>query len=274
VLEGAIDMHIHTAPDLMKRKLSDIEATRLAKEAGMAGILIKNHFEPTVSRAVVAKEVVGEIEVYGGVVLNRSVGGFNPEAVEFALRLGAKEVWMPTVDALNHLAKTGGSLEGGLSILDETGKLRRELYDIIKMVSERGVILGTGHLSLREIFVLVDEAIKLGVRKILVTHPEFWITEVPLEAQRELAKKGVFFERCSFCFWSKNSLSHVSAEKMARVIKLVGVESTVLASDLGQEFNPLPTEGLQAFAIELLKAGLTEKDMEMMLKINPKGLLS
>ncbi|MDK2871106.1 MAG: hypothetical protein PWQ16_458 [bacterium] len=266
-------MHVHTSPDIIERKLSDVELAERAKSANMAGILIKNHFESTVSRAIIAQKVVGGIKVYGGIVLNRSVGGLNPNAVEVALNLGGKEVWMPTVDALNHRQKTGSPLEGAISILKDDGSLKEEVYHILDLIAQKNVILGTGHLSLKEIAVLIEEAFRRGVQKVLVTHPELWITKMPIDLQLELSKRGVFFERCFYAILSEDPLRHVSIEEAVSAIKMVGVRTTVIASDLGQAFNPDPVEGFKSYVSILNKTGIIDKEIEIMACSNPKELL-
>src|SRR5476651_829997 len=102
VLAGVIDFHAHTGPDVEPRLVNDLQLVRLAKQAGMRAIVLKNHFMPTADRAELAMQEVGGIEVFGGVVLNRSVGGLNPEAITRMLQLEGnrgKVVWLPTVDA-------------------------------------------------------------------------------------------------------------------------------------------------------------------------------
>ncbi len=99
---GAVDMHCHPHPDLFPRLADDLEVVQHAGQVGLRAVMIKCHSEPTVSRAYLAEKISPGVQVFGGIVLNRSVGGINPAAAEAALRLGAKEVWMPTVDARYH----------------------------------------------------------------------------------------------------------------------------------------------------------------------------
>ena len=103
LLEGAVDIHIHSAPDIYTRILNDIELALQAQEMGMKAILVKNHFTETAGRARLATDVTGFM-VFGGIALNFSVGGINPHAVRAALKLGAKTVWMPTLHSRKFLA--------------------------------------------------------------------------------------------------------------------------------------------------------------------------
>lgn len=98
-LRGVIDVHVHSAPDVIARSLDAVDAVRLAKAAGLRAIVLKNHCEPTASWAYFAGKAVPGIEVFGGIALNRPVGGVNPAAVSRMARLPGgrgKIVWMPT----------------------------------------------------------------------------------------------------------------------------------------------------------------------------------
>ena len=106
---GAIDMHCHPFPDLFPRLADDIDIAIAARDAGLKALMLKCHHESTVSRAYLIQRVVPGIRVFGGVVLNSYVGGINPAAVEAALRLGGKEVWMPTIDVGYHAEVHGGT---------------------------------------------------------------------------------------------------------------------------------------------------------------------
>ena len=96
-LTGLVDIHIHTAPDTVARRIDDLQAAREARAAGMRAILIKSHVTCTADRAAIVEKAVDGIRVLGGLALNEPVGGLNPHAVDAALRLGAKEIWMPTL---------------------------------------------------------------------------------------------------------------------------------------------------------------------------------
>jgi len=181
-MEGAVDLHCHPFPDLFPRVADDIEIVIAARDAGFKAIMMKCHHESTVSRAYYMNRMVPGIKVYGGIVLNRYVGYINPAAVEVALRLGGKAVWMPTIDAGHHAhvyGNTGGYgsiQQGGLGgegiwLTDESGRLKPEVEEVCKLVAEHGAILGTAHISPKEIVALVTRARELGVEKICVTHP-------------------------------------------------------------------------------------------------------
>ena len=270
-LEGAVDLHVHSAPDVDRRRFDDLELARAAKDAGLGAVLIKSHQNSTVERAWLVSQCVSGIRVYGGLVLNETVGGLNPAAVRLALELGARQVWMPTRSARNHRQHHGQ--DGGITILDEQSKLLPAVEAILRGMAASDCILGTGHLSPLETSVLIDAAHKLGVSKILVTHPEWGPTYHSWEAQKELVARGdVFFERC---FVSTTHLCGcVPFETIERAIIETGVERTILSTDLGQPETPPPAEGLRLYAERLRSTGFSVDQIRTMMQVNPEHLLA
>src|SRR3984957_19417818 len=181
-LEDAIDLHVHSAPDVDVRRFNDLDLAREAERAGMGAILIKSHQNSTVERAWLVSKVVTGIKVFGGLVLNETVGGLNVAAVKLALAMGAKEIWMPTRSALNHRLYHGEP--GGISVLDASGALVPAARAILEAVAQSDGMVSTGHLSPREAAVLIRQAHQCGVRKVLVTHPEWAPTFYPLALQK------------------------------------------------------------------------------------------
>src|SRR5207245_346417 len=139
-------------------------------------------------RAFLVSRIVPEIPVYGGLVLNETVGGLNPAAVRLAINMGAKQIWMPTRSAENHRRHHG--MTGGISVLDAVGQLVLGAEEILQEIACSNCILGTGHLSPQESSVLIDRATALGIKKVLVTHPEWSPTFYSVETQKELASRG------------------------------------------------------------------------------------
>lgn len=270
-LEGAIDLHVHTAPDVEPRCVDDWELTQAAAEAGMRAVLIKSHYALTADRAWLVERMTSRIRVFGGLTLNEAVGGLNPAAVEAALKLGARAIWMPTRSAANHKAFFGEP-GLGLSILSEEEKLKAEVYEILGLIAEFDVILATGHLSPKEIMALIPAAHSMGVRKIVITHPELPVVNLSIAAQRDLARAGVFFERCYVSTLLPGS--QVTLGDIAKAIREVGPEHTVLASDLGQKGNPHPVAGFGQYIDGLRSIGMGQQEIDVMIRRNPALLLS
>lgn len=264
-LYGAVDLHIHSAPDVYPRRFDDIELAGHLHEGGFSGCILKSHIGSTVERAFLVRRVLPAFGMYGGLVLNDTVGGFNIEAGRAALQLGAREIWMPTKSAHNH--KVHHHEHGGLSALDAHGDLRHDLREIVFLAAESNAALGTGHLSPAEGAALIRYAWQQGVKRILVTHPEWATTKYPVELQRELANYGAYFERC---FFSTTPLGgSVSMADIAGAIAAVGHETTVLASDLGQPDTPEPVAGMIEFAEQLEAEGFSRDQLRRMMVDNP-----
>lgn len=270
-LEGAIDIHLHSSPDIDPRRFTDIELAQEAARAGMGAILIKSHLASTVERAFLVSQIVPGIRVYGGIVLNHPVGGFNPSAVEVALKLGARQVWMPTRSARNHRLAHG--LEGGLSIFGDSGEIRPEVDEILRLVAAAGCILGTGHLSPEETFALVQRARELSVARVLITHPEWSVTSFSVDEQRHLAAFGqVMFERCFVSTTHRCGFTPLAV--ISEAIAGVCVATTILSTDLGQPDTPPPAEGLRIYADALRSCGFSPDDLRAMMRDNPELLLT
>jgi hypothetical protein len=270
-LENAIDLHVHSAPDVDVRRYNDLELAREAERAGMGAILIKSHQNSTVERAWLVSKVVTGIRVFGGLVLNETVGGLNVSAVKLALSMGAKEIWMPTRSARNHRAYHGEA--GGISVLDASGELVPEAQAILQAVGQSDCILSTGHLSPNESMILIHQARHYGVRKMLVTHPEWAPTYFSVDQQKELSALGyVWFERC---FVSTTHLCGcVPFPVIEQAIIEAGVDSTVLSTDLGQPQTPPPADGFRMYAERLQSSGFSVDHIRQMMCTNPAQLLS
>lgn len=286
ILAGAIDCHAHTGPGIFDRVGDSIDIARQARAYGMRAMVLKCHQGITSDRALLVDKVVPDISIYGGVVLNQYVGGINPYAVEIAIRFGAKIVWMPTQWAQHHIdifgqpeykhmkqtSAVADLPKKGITILDENGLLNSETKQVLKIVKKNDVALATSHLTKNEIKILVDEASKIGIKKIILTHvtfTELWTWSI--EEQKELIKKGTTIEYVALYSFKNRFL--VSAKEVAHMINEVGYKNVLISSDCGQLRLPSPPEGLRLFIGMLLDEGIEEQALHYMLKDNPIRLL-
>lgn len=270
-LENAIDLHVHSSPDIDVRRYDDFELAREAARAGMGAVLLKSHQNSTVERAILVSKVISGVRVFGGLVLNRTVGGVNPDAVRLAVKMGAKQIWMPTRSAANH--KQFYALTGeGISVLDDAGRLTPPVLEILDMIGTSECALGTGHLSPIESCALIAEARRRGVERVIVTHPEWAGTFFPIEMQRRLAvEHGVTFERCFVS--TTHRCGFTPMKTIADAIAEVGAGSTILSTDLGQPDTPPPAEGFRQYAEALRAFGFSADDLREMMVVNPAQLL-
>jgi hypothetical protein len=130
-LEGAVNLHIYSAPEIDRRQFNDLALARGAKEAEVGAVLTKSHQNSTVERAWLVAQCVPGIRVYGGLVL-KMVGGINVAAMRLAMQLGARQIWVPTRSARNH--RVYYQQPGGISILDEEGQLLPRVDEIRTMM--------------------------------------------------------------------------------------------------------------------------------------------
>src|SRR5882672_5995583 len=209
-LKGGYDMQVHVSPDVIERRIDDLDLAKEFLAHGMKGFVLKSHYFPTAERAKVVTKAVPGISAYGAIALNHSVGGLNPVALELAGRSGCKIVWFPTVDAAN---ETAGRLDGPNVKLPFWAKIQRELaatgtapppltvlgFDgrasetarrCVELIAKHNMILATGHLGRVEIFELVKTAREMGTQRVLVTHAEFPSQNLTVEEQYELAQMG------------------------------------------------------------------------------------
>ncbi|GIT15014.1 MAG: hypothetical protein CM1200mP36_07700 [Gammaproteobacteria bacterium] len=152
-LDGMIDLHVHSAPDSDARSVDAFETARLARRHGMRALLFKNHYTHTASLAYLVSQAVPGIEIYGGITLNRPVGGINPLAVRFMAETTGRHgavVWMPTRDAEQVHLRTGGN-PGNVPIVRD-GELLPEVLEVLNVMAEYDLALATGHSSPEESF--------------------------------------------------------------------------------------------------------------------------
>jgi hypothetical protein len=278
LVRGSIDMHMHPGPAAGPCRVDAIEAARQALQAGMKAIVLKSHSYTAAAVAMIVNQLVPGIRVIGSVCLDYEIGGLNFHALESAAMLGAKVVWMPTFSSTNSINKMralGLPLEGeGISLVDKAGKLVPEMERILLIIKKHNMVLATGHISPREVFSLIDEAQRIGIKKVAVTHPtdkEFAEKLLSLDELQQLAERGAFIE-FTLVGILPNEFCHDPAQ-IAKVIKSIGPEHCIVSTDLGQPQNPLPVEGMRLLIATLLHHGISQGEVELMVKINPAILL-
>jgi len=269
LLTGAYDLHIHTSPDVVPRKCGDIELGRRLTEAGMAGCAIKNHYFDTAARAALLQEQFPQLRIAGGVTLNRSVGGLNPDAVERSAQAGGKLVWFPTLEARAYQKfHRHEDLDRFLTVLDEDGNLLSQAVAVLEAAAQYKLTVGTGHLSAREGMLLAAEAARLGCRLVL-THADNPANRYTVEQQVEAARMGAFVEHSFFTtYYDRTPIEEIAAQ-----IRAVGCERVILTTDFGQPKSPYADEGLAEYASLLLDQGFSRLDLRQMICNNPRQLI-
>jgi hypothetical protein len=288
LLKDAYDLHVHSAPDVLPRKMDDLEMAQRVIASGMKGYAIKSHYFCTSERAQIIRTLYPRCNAIGTITLNSAVGGINPMAVEMAGRSGARIVWFPTVDSEHeqaHLAssptgklpywakiqqqmKSEGVLSPTLRIL-ENGKLKDEVMAVLEVIARFRMILATSHLSKAETFALIKAAKERKVERVVITHVDFPSTFYSIDEQKELLRFGAFAEHC----YTTPATGKVAWDVVIGQIRAIGAERIILATDLGQATGVYPDEGLALFARKLLEQGFSETDIRTMMVGNPTSLL-
>jgi len=272
VLRGAIDIHVHTEPDSRPRSVDAIEAVQQAKANGMRAVVLKNHYEYTSGLAYIAGKQVPGVEVFGGVDLNLTVGGMNPAAVEYmAATTGGrgKLVWMSTFDAENQVRFSKENRP--FVSVSKNGELLPATKAVIAAIAKHGLVLATGHISAEEGLMLIREAKRQGVQRIVVTHAMNDPIRMSVPQMQEAAKLGALVEFVGGNIGDADGKARM--DRFADAIKKIGPEFCILSSDLGQKGNPLPTDGFAAFLGAMKARGLTDQDIDRMARRNPAQLL-
>jgi hypothetical protein len=280
---GVIDMHVHPAPDVFGRALTDIELATVARRKGMRGLVLKNHVVTTADRAALAMDQVPGIEIWGGIVLNNSVGGINPHAVEWMHRMSGsrgKIVWLPTFDSDKHVKTLVDKNKSGLTVAPN-GQVTPAMEEVLKIIARENLVLATGHVHAEEVVAVTRRARELGVKNILVTHGFTNIPGLSMAQAKEVASLGGMIEICYLQFltgpdaqyaWMKH-WNQVATAQVMMAINEVGADSLVLSTDLGQQGMMMPPDGIENAIAALRGAGVSQGDIDKMMKRNPARLL-
>ena len=300
-IKGAIDTHIHGGPCLFKRIADDEEIAIAARDAGLEAVMIKSHSTDTSRSAYFVNKHVSGIKIFGGITLNWSVGGINPSAVRTALDFGGKEVWMPTYDAKNHADFFGGTgawgtydipeserltdahggshldfeigdkgKRPGISIL-KNGSLTEKILEVVDLVREYNAIIGTSHLSKKEISILVQHAKKLSGIKILITHPLYRVPDCDSKFLKTVVGDGVYAEIAAATIHP--TITNKTVSDQVELIKTLGAENCIFCSDGGIVYAPMPHEMIRIGARMLNNTGITNEELYTMMKKNPRKVL-
>jgi hypothetical protein len=270
-LIGAIDLHAHCDPDSYPRQWDGFEVAKLAKERGMRGVLLKNHWTETAGLAyLVRKYGTQGIEVFGALSLDTPVGGVNPQAVRYMADVVGnygRIVWMPTHDAEHEV--TYNKENRPFVSVSRDGALLPEVLEVLSIIAQHDLTLATGHVTPEEALMIIREAKKRGVQRIIVTHPLLGpqYTNMSLEQIQESAKLGAFIELVA------GNLTRPDKSRAFEVIRRVGSELTFVSTDSGLVGSPNLADALAQAAKALREAGFNEADLNRMFKENPARLV-
>ena len=272
-LDGVIDVHAHVDPETIPRSIDAITLAQMGRQEGMRAVVFKNHFFPTQGIAFLVHRVVPGIDVFGGIALNRAVGGVNPVAVQQMVDLPGRFgriVWMPTMDS-EYGARN--SPNRPFVAVAKNGVLLPDVIEVFKIIAREDIALATGHSSPEENLLLIREARKLGVKRIIVTHPTSGVDIMSLDQQKQAAAMGAFLEYCYVGTLPFAGSGRKTMAFYAQNMKALGAEHVIMSSDLGNAVNPVHTAGMRSYIQDLLKEGISQADIDQMVRKNPAFLL-
>lgn len=281
--KDTIDFHVHSEPDVFGRSMDDIDVATLAKRKGMRALVLKNHVTMTADRAVLVMKAVPGIEIFGGIVLNNAVGGINPAAVEWMYRMSGgrgKVVWLPTFDADMHVKTLVDPKGKGIEVAPG-GVVTPQVEEVLKIIARENLVLATGHIHAEEVVAVVKRARELGVKNILVTHALTNIPGMSMAQVKEVTKMGAIIEYCYLQSMTGPDAQHawmkhwkkVPLKEVAQVVAEIGPDHVLLSTDLGQHANMTHPDGMEDMITGLMKEGVSQADIDKMVKRNPARLL-
>lgn len=281
------DLHVHPGPCVTERRAGDGQTVAWYEAAGSSGCVLKGHCEPTVGRAATAGRD-SEVDVYGGIVCNRPAGGLNPPAVAAALTMGARIVWLPTVDARAHEAAglahppscapqldaasdTAGDGERGIALPPVDPTNADTARTVMRLVADADAVLATGHVSGAEAAWVVSEANEAGLSRLLLTHPSFTVPDMDATGARELCDQGALAEITAYQLLRQ---PEADAARLAAFVTEVGPDRCVLSSDAGHPDMPPGPEALDRLIDALAGEGLDRGALEAMASGIPQELVA
>jgi hypothetical protein len=278
LLSDVFDVHAHSGPDIsIGRFFDDWDNARQFMEWGMAGFASKSHSGDTSRSALLVQRFADEHAeknglrktcIAGGVCLNYSVGGWNPEAIRTAAAFGGKFVWTPTLDA-SHDRRVAGR-DGGLEVLGQGGQLLPEVEEVLSTIAEHDLVLSISHQSTEERFILVEAAKKAGIKRILIDHPQQANTRMTVDQMVEIANLGAVL---GIYYSSAVEQRSVDPKEVLTILERVPHERIVCGSDKGSIWGTHPAEGMRIFIVRLLVMGISETTIKRLFVENPHRLV-
>jgi hypothetical protein len=282
---GAVDLYQHAEPDLLPRRGDDIALARDALGAGLAAAVHRHHFSPTAERSRLVAALTG-FPLLGAILLNDSVGGLNPTAVELAVEMGAAWIGLPTLSAraqrqrlgrvptAHRRALTFGP--GHLALVDADGRLLDEVQEILRIAAEHGLVVNVGYAGFSECRAVLHAAKAIPLDKVVITNPLTTMGFTPAELDELLGTADLVVEQTCYSLHSSGSYGggDAAVEAAAALIGHVGYRRIVLSSDGGMQGAPPPAELLAWGCERLLAAGLAEGQLRHMTSTLPSELVA
>lgn len=293
------------------RSLDVLDQAKRATEAGMRGFVIMGeHMDDTGQLAYLVRKMYPNLEVYGGMANNLMVGDkVNPWAVVHMTEMKGgygRIVELSTWDSewSYHTVKDYQSTRAPerlkyfktpympISICKDgkpfwanypkpcaDGELLPEVKQTLQIIATKRtrdtngqLILETGHSSQPEGMMLIKAALAAGVNTIINSHPLLQGYTVQQVKQAAMLGPGHVWEEFTWQFGSPNAKAE-DVKWVVDAIRAAGVEHSFVSSDSGQVGQPYPPDALAMAARTLRANGFTERELDLLFKINPAKIL-
>jgi hypothetical protein len=294
-VKDTIDIHCHAH----EGQQDALALAQHASKQGMRGLLYKTipgrdrpmqtlqRLQESLDRWCEAEEVA-PIAAWAGYNVAPTNRPPSAAATREQLEAGVTAVWMPVAMHANTLHQVGGrpiwwgaskdpyeqvppmpweeALKLGHYLLDEHGRLKPEIREIIHLVADHGAALFFAHATHPEIFAMAEEVDRLGITRAVVDHPFSPFVDLSVEQMQQLARVGVYM---NFTFDEISPLLGVDPYRMYQAIRAVGVEHVTLSSDAGEPLFPNSVECMRLMRAYMRAFGLTEEELHQVTTVNP-----
>jgi hypothetical protein len=303
-VEGAIDIHCHAH----EGQQDPLAIAKLASASGMKGILFKTLVgagrKDLAGPAGGVREMEGElarwcdaqkcapIAMWAGWSIGRRTSLLGAKEAERQLRDGVKCVWMPIALHANTLSKVGGkpiwwgasddptynteplpwdeARKIGHYLLDDRGRLKDEVIEVLKVVADYDVALSFAHATHPEIAALAELVDKLGITKAFVDHPFSPFVDLTLAQMKQLTAIGIYM---NFTYDEISPLLGVDPAKMCATIQALGTAHVTLSSDAGEPLFPNSVECMRLIRGHMRAFGLSDPEIHEISAINPARIV-
>ncbi|MGY4929470.1 DUF6282 family protein [Streptomyces sp. 900105755] len=281
LLRRVVDVHYHAGPDLYRRRLTTGAAGRAYAEAD-GWVVVKSHLGSTAANAWEARQE--GLPVSGAVVLNDLAGGVRTQVMEQAVYSHGPDsparlvVHLPTLVGPAHRSALrrepfhpllDPDRRRGDRVLDGTGRLSEPVREVLRAARDLPVVLATGHCDRDETLRVIDEAVRLELPRLLLTHATHPMSGLtPADLARLAPVPGLYVELTALTIL----LGHRDTRHLAEVVR--AHPRVVFSSDLGQPDQPDPAGWLATSRRWFAEAELTPAQIRAVTSVNPATLLA
>jgi hypothetical protein len=295
-VENAIDIHCHAH----EGQQDALGVAKLASKSGMIGILYKTivgrknpagtvaRVREALERWCAEKAVIPANLWPGSSVTQGFLSKIEPAWSAKMLKAGVVGLWLPNNTSANTLSLVGGkpsawdktadpsahteplswseSLKYGHYLLDDKGRLLREIEEIFRMAHDHGAAIFFGHPTKQEFCAVAEYSQKIGFKKGVVDHPFSPFVNLTIEEMKDAAAAGLWL---NFTYDELSPLLGIDPASMYKAIRTIGPDHCTLSSDAGEPLFPNSVESLRLLRGHMTAFGCSADEIYTMCTLNP-----